>query len=130
MHGVTKESSTTTKLRVVFDASAQTTTSLSLNDTLSTGPTLHPTLETILLRFRSHQVAISADISKMYRAVHLDPSDHNLHRFLWREHPSGPLIDYRMNRVTFGVSASPYLAFKALQQTAVDFGHLIHWPVH
>ena len=104
--------------------SFQTTTSLSLNDTLSTGPTLYPTLETILLRFRRHQVAITADISKMYGAVHLDSSDRNLHRFLWREQSSGPLIDYRMTRVTFGVSASPYLAVKALQQTAVDFGHL------
>ena len=43
MHGVYKESSSTTKLRVVFDASAQTSTNTSLNDILSVGPTLHPT---------------------------------------------------------------------------------------
>lgn len=41
MHGVTKTSSTSTKLRVVFDASAKTTNHLSLNDILYTGPTLH-----------------------------------------------------------------------------------------
>ena len=35
MHGVTKESSTTTKLRVVFDTSAKTTSGFSLNDSLS-----------------------------------------------------------------------------------------------
>ena len=28
-----------------------------------------------------------------------------------------------MTRVTFGVSSSPYLAVRALQQTALDFGH-------
>lgn len=123
MHGVIKESSTSTKLRVVFDASAKTSNHSSLNDTLHTGPTLHPTLDTILLRFRMHSVALSADISKMYRAVHLDPEDRDLHRFIWREQPTDPLSDFRMTRVTFGVSASPYLAIKTLQQTSHDFAH-------
>ena len=123
MHGVSKASSTTTKLRVVFDASAKTSTNVSLNDILATGPTLYPTLENILLRFRIHKIALSADISKMYRAVHLDPGDRDLHRFLWREQPTGPLVDFRMTRVTFGVSSSPYLAIRALQQVAHDFGH-------
>ena len=88
-----------------------------------TGPTLYPTLETILLRFRLHSIALSADISKMYRAVHLDPKDRYLHRFIWREQPTAPLVDFCMTRVTFGVSSSPYLAIKFLQQTAHDFGH-------
>ena len=34
MHGVTKETSTTTKLRVVFDASARSQSGVSLSDTL------------------------------------------------------------------------------------------------
>ena len=121
MHGVTKPGSTSTTLRVVFDASARTTSNQSLNDILHVGPTLHPTLETILVQFRIHSIAISADISKMYRAVHLDPADRDLHRFLWRENPDLPLRDYRMTRVTFGVTSSPYLAIRTLQQTAHDF---------
>ena len=121
MHGVTKPGSTSTKLRVVFDARARTTSNQSLNDILHVGPTLHPTLETILVQFRMNSIAISADISKMYRAVHLDPADRDLHRFLWRENPDLPLRDYRMTRVTFGVTSSPYLAIRTLQQTAHDF---------
>ena len=78
-------------------------------------------------RFRIHKIALSADISKMYRAVHLDPGDRDLHRFLWREQPTGPLVDFRMTRVTFGVSSSPYLAIRALQQVAHHFGH--QYPV-
>ena len=66
MYTVMKESSTTTKLRVVFDALARTTTGYSLNDTLMVGPTLYPDMIDVLLRFRSYPVAITADISKMY----------------------------------------------------------------
>ena len=94
MHSVTKSSSTSTKLRVVFDASAVTSSGCSLNDILMTGPTLHPTLEDILLRFRTYPVAISADISKMYCAIELSESDRDLHRFVWRPvaylHPGLP----------------------------------------
>ena len=69
MHGVTKESSTSTKLRVIFDASAKTSNGLSLNDTLCVGPTLHPNLDHILLKFRTYKIALTGDISKMYREV-------------------------------------------------------------
>ena len=122
MHGIYKESSSTTKLRVVFDASAQTSTKISLNDTLAVGPTLHPTLDRILIRFRTYKVAITGDISKMYREVLLSPPDRQLHRFLWHPQTDQPIQDFCMNRVTFGVASSPYLAVKTLQQTATDLG--------
>ena len=121
MHGISKDSSTSTKLRVIFDASAICSNSISLNQTLAVGPTLYPTLASILLRFRLHPIALTADISKMFRAVHLDPSDRDLHRFLWR---ADPIRDYCMTRVTFGVLSSPFLAVKILQQVAKDFGHI------
>ena len=50
-HGVVKESSTTTKLRAVFDASAKSSTGVSLNDLLLSGPNLYPKLTTVLHRF-------------------------------------------------------------------------------
>ena len=122
MHSVTKQSSTTTKLRVVFDGSATTSTGISLNQSLLIGPTLHPTLGAILIKFRSYPVAVTADIAKMYREVALAPEDKDLHRFIWRAKPEEPVQDYRMTRVTFGVSASPYLAVRTLQQAATDHG--------
>ena len=127
MHGVTKESSSTTKLRVVFDASAKTSTGTSLDDLLSIGPTLHPTLDKILIKFRTYRVAVSGDISKMYREVLLSPPDRQLHRFLWRPTLDQPIRDYCMEGVTFGVAASPYLAVRTLQQAAEDHG--AHFPV-
>ena len=123
MHGVHKQSSSTTKLRVVFDGSAKTTTKVSLNDILSVGPTIHPTLDKILLKFRTYQVAVTGDISKMYREVLLSPPDQQLHRFLWRSQTDQPISDYCMERVTFGVASSPFLAIKTLQQAALDFGN-------
>ena len=122
IHAVFKESSTTTKVRAVFDASAKTTNQKSLNDLLAVGPTLHPTLDQILLVFRSYAVVISGDITKMYREVLLHPEDRPLHRFIWRPNEDSQWKDYEMSRVTFGVAVSPYLAVKTLQQAAQDFG--------
>ena len=122
MHSVLKLSSTSTKLRVVFDGSAATTSGLSLNQALHVGPTLQATLSETLLKFRSYNIALNADISKMYREVKLCTADKDLHRFVWRDNPADPLKDYRMTRVTFGVSASPFLAVRTLHQTAVDHG--------
>ena len=121
MHAVFKQSSTSTKLRVVFDASCASSSGASLNNILAPGPTLHPNLDIILIRFRSYRVALSADVGKMYREVMLDPEDRQLHRFLWRPHPNQPVKSYCMNRVTFGVTSSPYVAVRTLQQTAKDF---------
>ena len=122
VHAVYKASSSSTKVRAVFDASAKTTTQISLNDTLAVGPTIQPTLDQTLLRFRKYPVAISGDISKMYQEVLLCPEDKSLHRFIWRENSTLPWQDYQMVRVTFRVAASPYLAVKTLQQASRDFG--------
>ena len=59
----------------------------------------------------------------MYREIVLSPEDRDLHRFIWRSDPSQPWMDYQMQRVNFGVTASPYVAVKTFQQTAKDFGH-------
>ena len=75
MHAVYKSSSTTTKVRAVFDASAKSSTGVSLNDSLMNGPTIHPSLIDVLLKFRFHRIALTSDVSKMYRAVELTDED-------------------------------------------------------
>ena len=121
MHAVRKEHSSTTKLRVVFDASAKSANGISLNDLLLVGLTVHSPLIDVLLRFRLHHVALTADVSKMYRAIELVPSDRDLHRFVWRRTSEEPLQDYCMTRVTFGVSTSSFAANMSLKQNALDF---------
>ena len=66
MHVVYKSSSSTTKIRPVFNASAKSASGVSLNDTLLVGPTVHSPLTDVLLRFRTHRIALVADVSKMY----------------------------------------------------------------
>ena len=122
VHSVLKETSTSTKVRAVFDASAPSASGVSLNDLLAVGPTLQPTLEQTLLRFRRHSIAISGDISKMYREILLSPADRPMHRFLWRQELGDAWQDFEMQRVTFGVTSSPYMAIRTLMQVATDFG--------
>ncbi len=117
VHGVFKETSTTTKVRAVFDASAKSSTGHSLNDTLLAGPNLYPPLTDVLIRFRYHGVAMSADISKMFREVLLNPEEKDWHRFLMRG-TSGQILDCRMKRLTFGVKSSPFLATHVLRTLA------------
>ncbi len=121
MHAVRKDSSTTTKVRAVFDASAKSSNGVSLNDTLCVGPTVHSSLIDVLLRFRSSRVALTTDVSRMYRAVELAAADRDLHRFVWRSCREEPLRDYRMTRVTFGVCASSFAANMAVKQNATDY---------
>ena len=120
MHDIHKESSSTTKLRAVFDVSVPSSIGVSLNDTLLVRLTVHSTLFDVLLRFRQHRISITADISRMYRAVLLHPTDKNLHQFVWRSSTTQPLHNYRMTCLTFGVTVSSYAANMAVKQNAQD----------
>ena len=71
----------------------------------------------MLNRFRLHIIGMSADISKMFREVGLAVSDRDLHGF-FLEDSSGYLEEWRMCRVTFGITCSPFLASKVLLQIA------------
>lgn len=87
------------------------------------GPTIHPPLIDVLIRFWSHRIALTADVSMMYRAIELDNSDKDLHCFVWRSNPEDHIRDYRMTQVTFGVAASSFAANMAIKQNSLDFAH-------
>ena len=101
----------------MFDALAKSSTGVFLNGLL-VGPTVHPSLVDVLLHFRFHPIALTADadVSKMYCAIELTQSDKDLHRFIWRCTPEEPPQDYCMTRVTFGVSASLYATNISIKQ--------------
>ncbi|GFV12174.1 integrase catalytic domain-containing protein [Trichonephila clavipes] len=93
-HGVVRDTSCTTKLRVVFDASSKTSSGLSLNDLLMVGPRVQPELFPILIQFRIFSVAICADVEKRW--------------------------EYRLTTVTYGTSSAPFLSTRTLRQLAID----------
>ncbi|XP_030755482.1 uncharacterized protein LOC115881899 [Sitophilus oryzae] len=117
---VFRESSSTTKVRVVFDASAKTESGLSLNDALMTGPTIQQDLFSIILRFRKHQYVITADCAKMYRQVNVHDNQRHLQSILWRKNADEPLKAYTLNTVTYGTSCAPFLAVRCLHQLALE----------
>ncbi|XP_045446878.1 uncharacterized protein LOC123655084 [Melitaea cinxia] len=117
-HGVLRDESTTTKLRVVFNASAPTNSGLSLNDLQMVGPTIQSDLFSILLRFRQHRYVMAGDIEKMYRQVLVNENQRHLQQIIWRDDPSQPLQTYTLNTVTYGTASAPFLSVRCLKQIA------------
>ncbi|XP_075232223.1 uncharacterized protein LOC142330664 [Lycorma delicatula] len=118
-HAVFKQDSTTTKTRV-FDASCKTSNNISLNDILRVGPVVQQDLCTIVLRFRTREIAFIADINKMYRQVRIHPNNYDCQLILWHDSPADPIQEYQLNTVTYGTSSAPYLATRYLQKLADD----------
>ena len=75
----------------------------------------------ILIRFRQHILGMSTDISKMFQEVGLNAEDHDLHRYLTRSNETRQLEDWKMTRLTFRVTSSPFLATQVLRQVADDY---------
>lgn len=108
------------RFRVVFDASCVTKLGISLNTAQFIGPRLQRDLSEILMRFRRHKYAVSADIKKMFRQVQLVPEQWNLQRIFWRKERHQPLQEYHLVTVIYGLAASPYLAVKAMLHGAAE----------
>lgn len=94
-HSVLKQSSLTTKLRVVFDASAKTSTGLSLNETLMVGPNIQED-----------------------RQIEINEQDRKFQKILWRANPNLPIKIFTLNTVTYGTFAASFLATPSLKQLA------------
>ncbi|KAL0880978.1 hypothetical protein ABMA27_002135 [Loxostege sticticalis] len=108
------------KLRVVYDASAKDQNGVSLNDNLLTGCKLQADISIIILRFRLHAIVFTADVRQMYRQIIITKNHQDYQRILFRSSPEQPIQEYRLQRVTFGVSSAPFLAIRTMQQLADD----------
>ena len=110
---------------MVFDASAKSSTGVSLNDQLHVGLTIHALLLDVLLRFRRHKIALATDIIRMYCAVFsLKISVISIGLGGERMGMEKSKI-FRMTRLTFGVSASSFAAI-----IAVKHNTLLHAQSH
>lgn len=117
-HPVIKETSQTTKVRVVFNASRTSSNDTLLNDYLMVGPKLQTDLFALILRWRSHKFVYVTDIAKMFQ----HPSDVDYQWIFWRDNPKTELRSYRLLTVTYSTAFVPYLANRVLKQLARDEG--------
>lgn len=119
-HGVLRESSSSTKLRVVFNGSQRIQSGESLNAHLLVGENLLPALADVLLRWRRHRFVFITNIEKMYRQILIHPEDRRFQRILCCPRATGKVMEYELNTVTYGLTCAPFLAIRTLRQLAID----------
>ena len=116
---------------MVFDASCKSRLNgPSLNDILYSGPSLNSLLYDVMLRFRSYNHVVIADIEKAFLQISLSPEHRDLVRFLWFENindidfenfENNQLLEYRLCRVLFGVTSSSFLLSATLRKHILKY---------
>ena len=120
---VVREDKNTTKVRVVYDASANGP-GTSLNDCLHTGPSLNTLIFDILLRFRVYKVAMIADIEKAFLNIVIAPEHRDYLRFFWVDDihdTSSNIITLRFARLVFGLTCSPAILNAVLHHHLMQY---------
>jgi len=77
------------------------------------------------MRFRTHYVALTGDIAKMYRQIIVEPNDSPAALCL-RDDPSKPFKFFKLLTVTYGTAPAPYLATRILKELALL--HQVKFP--
>ena len=108
---VMKESAGMTKLRIVFDPSANPSAGgPSLNECLETEPPLQNLLRNVLMRNRLKTIAFGANTKQAFLQVHIKPKDKDVLRFHWIKNKDPSTIEVlRFTRALFGLVQSPFL---------------------
>lgn len=112
---VVRDTAETTKLRVVYDASARAYSGApSLNECLNPGPPLQNKLWSVLVRSRFHPVAVTGDIKQAFLQVRIKEQD--ALRFHWLKDPNSQTVEtLRFTRALFGLTSSPFLLGGVIQ---------------
>ena len=88
-----------------------------------------------MLRFRSYNHVVIADIEKAFLRISLSPEYRDLVRFLWFENindidfenfENNQLLEYRLCRVLFGVTSSSFLLSATLRKHILK--HILKRP--
>ncbi|XP_037932546.1 uncharacterized protein LOC119674592 [Teleopsis dalmanni] len=115
---VIREASSTSKLRVVFDASAKTTNGNSLNNIMMIGPRLQKDIFDIIIKWRLWKFVVTPDVENMFRQIKIAEEHQDYQRILWRENPTDIIEEFKLTTVTFGTASAPFSAIRTLQQIA------------
>ena len=120
---VVRESAESTKLRILYDASARVSENLpSLNECLNPGPPLQNQLWNMLVRARFHPVLITGDLKQAFLQVRIQEMDRDALRFHWFKDLQTKTIEVlRFTRALFGLAPSPFLLGGVIQQHLTNF---------
>ena len=114
-HPVVRHDKQTTKVRVVYDATAK----------MSGGPSLFIFWSTTVRNhFRCHKNALVGDLEKAFLMISVAEDDRDALRFLWFDDPFSEeptIIAFRFARVAFGLSSSPFLLNATLKHHIMMF---------
>ena len=125
---VVRTEAVTTKVRMVFDASAKPhPLAASINECMYTGPSLQPLLWDIMIRSRMSENLLLGDIKKAFLQIGIKEEDRDAFRFLFTLH--GKEEHLRFARVPFGAEASPFILGATLRyqidQQPEDFAETV-----
>ncbi|XP_015121753.1 uncharacterized protein LOC107044399 [Diachasma alloeum] len=121
-HGVLRESSKTTKLRVVFNGYSKISTGVSLNDIQHAGAKLTQDITDFLLKSRRNRFIFMTDITEIFRQIKMHREDWPHQQILWRD-SQGQISTYQLTTVTYGTKSAPFLACRVLNQLVADKEH-------
>ena len=112
------ENAESTKLRIVYDASArENSRSFSLNDCLETGSALQILLWSVLIRTRFKPIALCGDLQKVFLQIRIKTDDCDALRFHWiKERDPNQIEAFRFTRLVFGLAQSPFISDGTLQE--------------
>ena len=115
---VVKETSETTKLRIVYDALAHGRTDAPyLKECLHAGPPLQNELWSVLVRNRLHPVVLAGDLRQAFLLIRMRESKRDALRFYWwADLISTEIITLRFTRALCGLSPSLFLLNGVIKQ--------------
>ena len=100
------------KARVVFDSKVGLVGDRSLNEELIQGPDRNNSLRGVLLRFRKHPHAVTADVENMFHHIALPEEQSTYLRFFWFKNndPNEEMIEYWSKVHLVGNTSGPAIA--------------------
>ena len=115
---VVRDAAESTKLRIVYDASARPNgSSPSLNECLEPGPPLQNKLWSVIVRNRFHPVALAGDLKQAFLQIRIRETDRDVMRFHWlKDLVSKEVETLRFTRALFGLAVSPFLLGGVIDQ--------------
>ena len=107
---VVRKTATTSKTRLVFDASAaENRDCASLNESIEVGPPMQNLLWDIVIRNRFYPVAVLGDMKQAFLQIVIRERSRDALRFHWFDPETGEIVVYRFCRLPFGLGEAPFI---------------------